>query len=909
MSINVFPPEGGSNEINPMLIDPVSKFRVSNPENLIDTDFEYGLQPTKWETVEIINNTPAFFSKGGDTTIPDITGITTNAGTREITVTTAFPHGLSAGIPIRVDGTKSVTADGSYIINATPSITTFTYLSKANQADTVSIFDLYTSIITGEFFQGSQISISDSAGITTDGEGPTSELTIKTKNKHGFGLNTPFYFLNLNSTISQEFEAQNTSSVSFDPTNSAVAQTFDGSNTANQLPIDFSNSASTQIIESNVTSVDTLLNTITVDMDGASWSGINIGDPLYYDVSAVSGYFRDNPRGVVFIKIVFGVGETSSTFQVSALPNGSAIPITGGISGYFQLADRAKTFPGNNVNQETQINLSVEDESEFLFDGGNQGYVGEEQETPPDNTLTITGVNAVSIIATGSVAADYYVGAMVKYETTGTDITGLTADATYFIETIADDDAGTYTLSLSELPGGPAISVSGVSGTHTLSRIGISIDRDIFHIKDSNFDQFEMLEYSFPVEVQGDPGDLENPVVIIDGNFGASKEKKFYFVTEKFDQHNYRLLDVVGEITPATQSRIDTDAGTEITPTEVNVVGFTQPYTFAVTSGTLPTGLVLNTSTGVISGTPSAVLGTPTREVVITLTDVNSFSGSQSITFQFNPQPELYAFTSVTFTPGGATAANGPSIAQVRSGAGNPSWGSQYLNMSAQAGVFLWTVPATATYRITAAGAQGGRSDCYSQNADGGAQMRGDFELSLGQVLKMVVGQRGISNCYDGGGGGGSFVANSTNNSPLIVAGGAGGSSASGFRGSGANWGRIEQAGHSTSNGTGGSNGNGGSGATAGGGGGFFGNGGGSWFGTSFTNGARGGLGQAQGGFGGGGGGGGTNGAGGGGGYGGGSYSRWSFRGGGAGSINNGTNQANANNSRFDNGFITVTKL
>jgi len=40
-------------------IDPVSKIRVSNPSNLIDTDFEYGLQPTKWETVEIINNTPS----------------------------------------------------------------------------------------------------------------------------------------------------------------------------------------------------------------------------------------------------------------------------------------------------------------------------------------------------------------------------------------------------------------------------------------------------------------------------------------------------------------------------------------------------------------------------------------------------------------------------------------------------------------------------------------------------------------------------------------------------------------------------------------------------------------------------------------------------------------------------------
>jgi len=40
-------------------VDPVHKFRVSNPENLIDTDFEYGLQSSKWETLELSNNVPS----------------------------------------------------------------------------------------------------------------------------------------------------------------------------------------------------------------------------------------------------------------------------------------------------------------------------------------------------------------------------------------------------------------------------------------------------------------------------------------------------------------------------------------------------------------------------------------------------------------------------------------------------------------------------------------------------------------------------------------------------------------------------------------------------------------------------------------------------------------------------------
>ena len=43
------------------IVDPVHKLRVSQPQNLIDTDFEYGLQSTKWETLETVNNVPSIF--------------------------------------------------------------------------------------------------------------------------------------------------------------------------------------------------------------------------------------------------------------------------------------------------------------------------------------------------------------------------------------------------------------------------------------------------------------------------------------------------------------------------------------------------------------------------------------------------------------------------------------------------------------------------------------------------------------------------------------------------------------------------------------------------------------------------------------------------------------------------------
>lgn len=61
----------------------------------------------------------------------------------------------------------------------------------------------------------------------------------------------------------------------------------------------------------------------------------------------------------------------------------------------------------------------------------------------------------------------------------------------------------------------------------------------------------------------------------------------------------------------------------------ISAQGGTSPYTFAVTSGALPTGTSLNSSTGAITGTPSA---TGTFNFTITVTDVNGYTGSEAFT-------------------------------------------------------------------------------------------------------------------------------------------------------------------------------------------------------------------------------------------------------------------------------------
>jgi hypothetical protein len=539
---------GGEISFPKEFIDPVTKLRVSQPENLIDTDFEYGLQPTKWETVELINNTPSFFSKSGDTTIPNIVSITTNAGTREITVITALEHGVSVGIPIQVTGTKSITADGSYIINSIPNTTTFTYLCKATQPTTASIEDLYSSILTGEFFQGAQLRVADASGIVTNNAEVASTLTITTESAHGFKPNTPFYFLNLNSTISKDFQASNTAAKSFDSTNEATAQTFDGSNTLSSINIDWSNSATVGGTISNISGVSTLNNTITVAHSASeNFVGQPLGTPLYYATTGGSGYFATNPRGVVFLKT--GANTTlasgSSTFQVSATPDGDVIPITASLSGTFQLANQARTFAGNNTNPLTQINLSVIKEAPILFDGGNEGYVG----AVTNGLCTVEGytgtTSAFLVSTTAGAGLDYYVGAMVRYTTTGATASGLVNNATYFINSFATTATpNQYRITIKALPSAtsgsnPILAPTGGTEIQTFTKIGVSTDKDIVHVKDANFAEKDMIEYAFPVG----------------GRFtavSAPQTKLFYFVQTAYDAHNYQLSEVATSFTVAT---------------------------------------------------------------------------------------------------------------------------------------------------------------------------------------------------------------------------------------------------------------------------------------------------------------------------------------------------------------------
>lgn len=269
-----------------------------------------------------------------------------------------------------------------------------------------------------------------------------------------------------------------------------------------------------------------------------------------------------------------------------------------------------------------------------------------------------------------------------------------------------------------------------------------------------------------------------------------------------------------------------------------------------------------------------------------------------------------------TFTSAGATGNTGPNQTQV-----NTAYASTNLNgmVTSSLGIQSWTVPVTNAYQITALGAEGGFS---AGNVPGGmgASITGTFNLTAGQVLKILVGQHPTSSNH---GGGGSFVTDNSN-TPIIIAGGGGGGTGTGGTDSPNKHGQITTSGANgsgTTGGVGGSSGNGGgigSSFASGAGGGLLTSGADGWTpgtgGLSYLLGGNGANANGSAGFGGGANGSGVYVGGGGGGYSGGGGATNAANsngavGGGGGSFNSATTQSNTIGVNSGDGKVIITVL
>ena len=318
------------------------------------------------------------------------------------------------------------------------------------------------------------------------------------------------------------------------------------------------------------------------------------------------------------------------------------------------------------------------------------------------------------------------------------------------------------------------------------------------------------------------------------------------------------------------------------------------PYTYYVSSGTLPTGVTLNASTGLVSGTPTVIQSL--ANVVFAVKDSQNNQSATTATVSFTVLSSTYAINYLVVGGGGGggsgatySGGGGGGAGQFLCGATNLSIGVTYTitaATNAAGATFCQTLGANGTSSslsgapigtITAIGGGGGASFntfTASPGASGGGGSGGWFKNCNGHPLGPNAAGTGSPGNPGGIGGPGNPAYTPTN--PSLEQGTGGGGGGGGSGGIGAPGIQAIQVGPpTTGSSTGGTGGAGGSGKTwtytgptvfyaAGGGGGGGNPGGASPYGTggaggSGTGGCGGGIsGGATGGYGSGGGGGGS---------------------------------------------------
>jgi hypothetical protein len=178
-------------------MDPVGKLRVSTGTSLIDTDFEYGTQPTKWEVLTLTSNKPSVYfdiqapiasPSGGSNTFVSITG---TGSSRVVSLETASAHGLVVGDKFFIQDTLDVMADGWYMVATRPSTTTLTYIAKGNVTNGSILDTTKTFAYKAYEYTGAPIPVSTTAGAAFTSSGTT--VTATTTNAHGLSVGDLIY--------------------------------------------------------------------------------------------------------------------------------------------------------------------------------------------------------------------------------------------------------------------------------------------------------------------------------------------------------------------------------------------------------------------------------------------------------------------------------------------------------------------------------------------------------------------------------------------------------------------------------------------------------------------------------------------------------------------------------------------
>ena len=174
--------------------DPVGKMRMSAPQSLIDTDFEYGTQPTKWESIALQNNRQSMYYISQQPLT--VTGIQGDGSTATITIA-GSGFSVTVGQPIFVQNTNSPSANGWWYITAASSTSISAQIAVGTSVPASNQYNAaLTYVYAGYFYSNAGIQLSSTSAFTNS----TTTITVTTANPHGLSAGSFVYIRNVTSS-------------------------------------------------------------------------------------------------------------------------------------------------------------------------------------------------------------------------------------------------------------------------------------------------------------------------------------------------------------------------------------------------------------------------------------------------------------------------------------------------------------------------------------------------------------------------------------------------------------------------------------------------------------------------------------------------------------------------------------
>jgi len=173
--------------------DAVDKLRVSTPQSLIDTDFEYGQQSSKWEQVALQQNRQScYYFTNAPLAVTALIGNQSNKYQLALTLS-ASSVTYAVGTPIFIQDPTDANAAGWGLITTATSATSYT-LTMQNQVFTNACYSsTSTYVYVGYFYSNCGISVAaaSTTAITLSG----TAITVNTAYAHGLSVGSLVYIV------------------------------------------------------------------------------------------------------------------------------------------------------------------------------------------------------------------------------------------------------------------------------------------------------------------------------------------------------------------------------------------------------------------------------------------------------------------------------------------------------------------------------------------------------------------------------------------------------------------------------------------------------------------------------------------------------------------------------------------